>query len=453
MQQLDSMYDIIFQDAKIRKVLLNFHSSIWDTLTVFQKQKVIKELNGRIAHLYGYKENKINKTQRASMGSHDAFKWEINISEDVLETSNGYDVLDTYFHELRHAFQARAVQNKLTDKETVSEEDKQAWKKNLLPQNYFGGDSRYYKFQALEKDAWKTGLLFARKVYFMNKRVIGKEDPKWEEYCSKYKQVIMTFVSDSKAYKKLIEINEREIDKIYSSNKDDISLVDKGIFYVDEILSKKSIQELDFTEVGILLSPYAFINLDIRQKVDLIKRYCSIVKIGDGPIEIGENTVGSIKIEKELYSLENSYGLVNSILTINFKRIVELVINDADDDFEMDKKAREEIKLNMYRNKKGTYINFVPDTENMLLYSIQPIARYESHYILSEFKKLKDVEYKAYGENSRVWAYWQRLYDNRLIFKTFAKLVDMPFKQYYQQQLLEYKQKIIKEEQKNKNTQ
>ena len=137
--------------------------------------------------------------------------------------------------------------------------------------------------------------------------------------------------------------------------------------------------------------------------------------------------------------------MVNDILTINFKRIVELIINDLDVDFSINDKAKHELKLNMYKSKSGKHINYVSDHDNLLLYSVQPIARYESEYILKEFKKLKDAELEAYGANSSVWAYWERLYDNKLIFKTFSKLVGIPFSEYYKNQLREYKQKILKD--------
>ena len=111
----------------------------------------------------------------------------------------------------------------------------------------------------------------------------------------------------------------------------------------------------------------------------------------------------------------------------------------------MDDKAKTELKLNMYKDKKGKHINYISDADNLLLYSVQPIARYESAYILKEFKKLKDIELQAYGANSSVWDYWERLYNNALIFKTFAKLVEMPFSEYYNNQLKEYRRRILQD--------
>ena len=182
MKQLDSMYDRIFEDKKLQKLFLNFHIKNWGKLSVEQKQKIIKEMNGRVASLYGYEVCKIKKIKTNHYGAQNSFTWEINLSETMLETSSGYEVLDTYFHELKHAFQTRAIQNRLTDKEHVEENDRKKWQANFLPSNYFGGDSPYYQYQAVEQDAWVTGLLFTRRIYFMNKLAIPDIDPTWQEY-------------------------------------------------------------------------------------------------------------------------------------------------------------------------------------------------------------------------------------------------------------------------------
>ena len=445
MKQLESMYDLIFEDKKLQQVFLNIHSSNWDKLTIKEKQNVIKQINGRVAALYGYEICKIRTDDSANCGSQNSFTWEISLSNHTLENYDGYEVIDTYFHELRHAFQHRAVQNRLTDKEIVSEDNKNKWKRNFLPQNYFGGDSDYYAYQSVELDAWVTGLLFARKIYFMNKKVIKEEDPKWEEYCSKHRSLIMTLVSDCKEAKKVVEENEEEIDRIYATRSDSVEQLEKGIEYAHTILKDKKIEELSFEEIAILMSPYAFPTLDTKQSVAVAKRYSELVKVGDEEILVKENTVGSIKVGELLHGIDNAYGLANDILTINYKRIVELIINDMDVGFEVNDTMRNELKLNMYKDKKGKHINYISDMDNLLLYSVQPIAKYESAYVLNEFKKLKDAELKAYGTNSSVWSYWERMYDNTLIFKTFARLVDMPFSEYYKKQLKEYKANIAKD--------
>ena len=114
MKQLDKMYDIIFEDERLQELFLNFHTDNWCLLDKDEKFLIIEEINTIVSDLYGYEKNKINKTESHFYGFHSSFKWEITISEESLEYDNGYEIIDTYFHELRHAFQSRAIEGKLT---------------------------------------------------------------------------------------------------------------------------------------------------------------------------------------------------------------------------------------------------------------------------------------------------------------------------------------------------
>ena len=64
--------------------------------------------------------------------------------------------------------------------------------------------------------------------------------------------------------------------------------------------------------------------------------------------------------------------------------------------------------------------------------------------------KLKKIELEAYGKNSEIWKFWERFYNNNLIYKTFSKLVDMPFSEYYNIQLGKYRERIAKYKSNNK---
>lgn len=450
MKELSKMYDIIFQDEELQKLFLSFHSKNWYQLDMNQRFSLISKINERVANLYEYEVNKIKHDKVIGYGSHSAFKWEISFNDMSLEYDNGYEVIDTYFHELRHAFQNRCVQNKLTDKEEATEEQKESWKKNLLPGNYFGGNSEYYKFQSIEQDAWITGMLFARKIYFLNKKVINEPDEEWEKYCNLHRDTITLFISDNLDAKVLLEKTEKEIDEIYASKSDDIEQLEKGSKYVDEILKNNEISKLGFNDVGILLSPYAFFNLDITQKVELIKRYRDLTRVDDRKVVVKENTVGSIKVGRNLHFIEDSYGLVNDILSDNFRNIVDNLVAGTEMNYEVSDRAKKELKLNMYRDENGKFINFIKDSENLLLFSVQPYARYETYYILEEFMKLKKIELEAYGKNSEIWKFWERFYNNNLIYKTFSKLVDMPFSEYYNIQLGKYRERIAKYKSNNK---
>ena len=440
MKQLDKMYDIIFEHPRLKELFLNVHSSKWKNLSVDEKKEMFIEINSIVANLYGYKENTLKFIKLRGYGAQNAFKWEIFINEDSLATDDGYEVIDTYFHELRHGFQARAVQNKLTDKEYASDEQKKEWKRNLLPGNYFGGESQYYQFQSIEKDAWITGMLFARRIYFMNKEVLNLEDEEWENYCARARENIMIFISDSKESKKIVEEVAEIIDDIYSERRDEIEQLDKGVEYYNE-LTKLSIESLDFNQIATLLSPYAWLNLDIEKKIRVVKRYCEIVGISEDIITIEENTVGSVKIGDNLHTFNDGYSLVNDALSINFRYIVEAIVEDRDSEFEVDELAKEEIKLNMYKAEDGTLINYVSEYDNYFMYALQPFAKYEAIYVLSQFEKLKQAELESYGKNSSLWQMWERLYNNKMIYAMYTKLTEIEFEDYYKTLIDSYKDK------------
>lgn len=441
MKQLDKMYDIIFEHPRLKELFLNIHTSRWQTLTLDEKKEILSEINTLIANLYGYKENALKFIKLKGYGAQSAFKWEIFINENSLQTDDCYEIIDTYFHELRHGFQARAVQNKLTDKEYVSEDLKKEWKRNLLPGNYFGGESEYYQYQSIEKDAWITGMLFARKIYFMNKQVLNLEDEEWEKYCARARDNIMIFVSDSRESQKIIEEVNELIDDLYSERRDEIEQLDKGVEYYNQ-LTHLPIENLDFNQIATLLSPYAWLNLDVDTKIKVVKRYCEIVGIGEDIITIEENTVGSVKVGDNIHTFNDGYSLVNDVLSVNFRYIVDAITADKETTFEIDEEAKEEIKLNMYKNKDGVLINYVSEYDNYFMYALQPFAKYEAYYVLGEFEKLKQAELEAYGKNSSLWRVWERLYNNKMIYQTYTRLTQIEFDEYYKNLMNTYKEKI-----------
>ena len=97
-----------------------------------------------------------------------------------------------------------------------------------------------------------------------------------------------------------------------------------------------------------------------------------------------------------------------------------------------------------------TKINYVKDVDNLFLFSLQPYAKYESMYALREFKKLKDIELAAYGNNCGEWDHWEKFYDNKLIFKTAEEVFDIKFRDYYNKKLKEYSENIKKDLENNK---
>ena len=451
LKKLESFYDVIFQDEDLQKLFLNFHSSKWEKLSSEQKFNILSTINDKVASLYGYKTPTINKEKTKKLsGYQDAFNWEICINQDSLN-DNPYDVIDTYFHELRHSFQHRAVQNELAGSEFASKDDVREWRRNIFPGNYFRADSPYYYNQPLEKDAWIHGFLFAREVYFLNHKVIVLKDETWDDYCKRYRGLIMNMVSDNEVSNNLLKEIDNKINEIYDLHQEDVTYIDMGRKYIKEFVKNKGIANLDFNEVAILLSPYAFVNLTTSNKVKLLNRYIELNKYGNGKLDVSENTVQMIRMGGNYFGVNSSLTLVNNLISYNFKKMTQDILKGKLEDDSLSLKAINEIKLNLYKNKDGKKINYVEDVENLFLFSLQPYAKYESKYALKEFKRLKDIELEAYGNNCKDWDYWERFYDNKLIFKTASEIFDIKFSEYYDNKLKEYKDNIKRDLVNNKS--
>jgi hypothetical protein len=79
----------------------------------------------------------------------------IRINEDYLSRPDGYQIMQTMIHEMRHAYQHAAVRD--PDSYTVSAETIKAWEENLKPGNYKSTSNGYsyteYVSQPVEWDA------------------------------------------------------------------------------------------------------------------------------------------------------------------------------------------------------------------------------------------------------------------------------------------------------------
>jgi len=441
-RELEPMYDTLFEDEELRKLFLNVHNKYWSKLNIKEKVDLVKQINEKVASLYGYRTPIIKLNKVATYGAYSSFYWEIFINPDSLKNDNGYEVIDTYFHELRHSYQKRCVENELTDKETYDENLKKLWARNQIPGNYFDGDSSYYKWQPTERDAWSTGVLFARKIYMLNKKVISEKDPTWETYCQAHKDVIMNFISASEESKEYIAAAQKEIDEIYDARSSDLEQIELAKEYIEKLAKNSNIDELSYEEIGILLSKYCYRQLDISNKVKVWKRYYDLTKVDNNSYKIEENTIDSIKCGKRTVFASNALAIVNILLTENFIKIVNAIVNDKKIGYSLSEEATREIKLNMYKDENKKKINYIGDNENLFLFSLQPYARYESGYVLDEFKRLKDIELKYFKKNSNVWAYWENFYDNSLIYKTAEDLMGMSIEEYYASLLKTYEDRI-----------
>lgn len=442
MRQLDSMYNEIFTDNRLRELFLNFWGPVWNKTSVEDKIKIMTEINERVAGIYGYSTPTLNQVHNKNYGSFAAFNWKLTLNPDVLENDTGWENIDTYFHELRHSFQHRAIENELTGSEAVEKRNKHLWQRNFLPGNYFGGEHAFYLYQPVEEDAWRTGMLFAREVYKLCKdHYSEQEDETWKTYCTLHKNIIVDFISENDDSREKLEGIAGSIKEIYDGRQNDLEQIEMGKKFIAN-LENVPVSEMTFEQVGILLSPYAFTYIDIEKKVELLNRYAELIRVGRKKISIKENTVASISVGGHLYSVASPFTLVNSVLSVQFKNIVDYVLKGKDVGYTINENAKKELILNLYKNANNKKINYVADVDNLFIFSLQPYARYESSYILKEFKKLKEIELQYYGKNYDGWKYWEDFYDNGKIYKMAEEVFGMKFKDYYKALLTTYAQRI-----------
>ena len=444
-KQLDKMYDLIFKDETLVGLFRNISQINWRRLTIEEKEDIMTKINNRVSELYKIPllKLKFSPAKDRLYGYANSFYWEIMLNQDALDKEDGYEAIDTYFHELRHSFQHRAVEGKLSSKEHADPEDIAAWKLNFMVGNYFSGDSKYYVFQPVEKDAWTTGMQFARRIHMLNKDD-KIEDQDWNAYCERHKAIIMLFISDSEESRKQVSAIESEIQEIYANNDNDEEQEDMASVYVTELLDQKKVEQFTFEEVGACLSPYAFSKLSLKNKVKVIQKYCEYIKVNTKrKINIFENTVGSINIDHNLYGVGDSLVLVNSLTSSIFTDIVDKIVNGENMNYDwLSEDVRKELYLNMYR-KNGKNINFIKDTDNLFLFSLQPYAKYEAKYILERFQELKDIELKVFGKNCKVWKSWETFYDQDAIYDKASEIMGRDFDDYYKEQLDNYEKNIL----------
>ena len=442
MRQLDSMYNAIFADTRLRELFLNFWGPVWSKTSVEDKVKIMTEINERVAKIYGYSTPALNQVNNKNYGSFAAFNWKLTLNPDVLANDTGWENIDTYFHELRHSFQHRAIENELTDSEKVEKRNKYLWQRNFLPGNYFGGEHAFYLYQPVEEDAWRTGMLFAREVYKLcREHYSEQEDETWKTYCTLHKNIIVDFISENEDSKEKLGKIGDSIKEIYDGRQSDLEQIEIGKKFIAN-LEKVPVSEMTFEQVAILLSPYAFTYIDVEKKVELLNRYVELIKVGRRKIPVKENTVASISVGGHLYSVSSSLTLVNAVLSVQFKNIVDYVLKGQDVGYTINENAKKELILNLYKNAKNKKINYVGDVDNLFVFSLQPYARYESSYILKEFKKLKEIELQYYGKNYDGWKYWEDFYDNGKIYKMAEEVFGMKFKDYYKALLATYAERI-----------
>ena len=441
----DSFYDRLFDNEEFVDILCDFHSSKWSKLSKEDRLEVLNKFLNKYSEVFLLKDIKVKKSSNKNFsGSYMDLKLAVNDNEYAIENTSQYDVLDTLFHELRHNFQRRVVSRNVSEFETFNEEDREKWKLNFLVSprgygNYISSDDEYgylYYFQPVEKDAFMSGLSLTKKAYEIIKTKLG-EDIAFKEYAIMNKDRIMLYFSDEDEYVLALQNGEKSVFEIFEKNNKEIDVEKKCLNIAKETM-KKDIKDMSIEEIISLFSVYVWSYLEDEYKIDLLYEYdCRVNKYKKAKIKKVNNTAfkvcGAISLREDIGSI------LNNLFSYQFAIMVESMLMGKE---YCDPKLKEELSINLYSVDKKR-INYIKDSDNFLLYSIQPYALFEGRTIIEWFKMLKEVETKFYGIDNGDYDKWIDFYDNEKYIPYIEKFYDKPFDDIYEELVGSMRKRMI----------
>lgn len=433
----DNVYNRLFENEEFLEILYGFHSSNWKKMTIEERKVLINLFIDKYSEVLGIDKLKFKKGKNKSYaGSYNDINGLVNVNAKAIEDTSQYDIMDTLFHELRHNFQHRAVAKNLTEYETVDEELVKKWKLNFLfsPRGYSNyidtqGDNKgLYLYQPVEKDAFMTGLCLTKKAYSVIKDKLG-EDDEFVEYAKIQKYTIMLYFSNEEVYVNGRKIGEEKVDALFDKNNKEKQIEKKCCKIAAETM-KKDISEMSLEEIISLFSVYVWSYLEDDYKLELLKEYDRRVNKGKAvKIELDGNSV--IKINGKMYMRDRILNILNDMYTVHFQNLVKQIIKG---NVEVESKIKEELIINMYEIDKKK-INYVKDSDNFLLYSIQPFALLEGKIVIEWFKKIKEVEKKFYDIDSSEYEDMIDFYNYDKYIPFIEEFYGMSFEDVYNEQV------------------
>lgn len=452
MFEYDKFYDYLFNDEEFLNIIYKFHSSFWNSMDIKARNDLIQSFINRYCEIF---KMDYVKMQNISLG-HNAGIYEdlssvVSVSKDGISSESQYDVMDTLFHELRHNFQHRAVDGNLSDIEYASEKQIKNWKVNFLNSpmgfsNYIsnvGENGRLYYYQPVEEDAFKTGLSCTKKAYGLMKEKYG-DDKQFVVYARRLSNTIMIYFSDEDLYRNNREEKREEVFKLFNTNNKKFEDEKKCIKIANKTM-EKNLEDMSFEEINSLLSVYVWGYLNDDYKIEILKEYDRRIN-KNTHVKIEKKGNSGIKINKDLFPRNDILSILNMLFTYEFQAKVSNIINGLED---CNPKLKEEIKINMYTNN-GKLINYVKDSENFLLYSIQPFALLEGKVVLKQFLDIKKAQENIYGVTSDEYESMIDFYDYDKYIPYIEKFYGKSFNSIYNEQLKEMKKKIIEVKKNNR---
>lgn len=452
MFEYDDIYNKLFENEGFVEILSKFHSNSWNNLEKKERFELIDSFVNKYAEVLNLGELKVKKEDSKNIsGSYRDIKTIVNVNVETADKISQYDLIDTLFHELRHNFQHRAVSKNLHDGEIVSEEKRKAWKLNFLvsPRKYgnyisnVGENSHLYLYQPVEKDAFMSGLALTRKSYEIIEQRVGEIDEGFYKYAYYNKDLIMKYFSKEEKYVKEMEEKEREVYDIFLKNNKEYHIEKECLKIANETM-KKDVKDMSVEEIMSLFSVYVWAYLDDDYKLDLLQEYdMRVNKYKKAKFSKESNT--AFKICGKTNLREDIGNILNDLFSYQFSVIVKMMI---DGKIPCDPRLREELEINKFVFDKKE-INYVKDSDNFLLYSIQPYALFEGRTVIEWFKKLKEVETKFYGIDNGDYDSWIDFYDNDKYIPYIEKFYDKPFEDIYNELVATMKKRVTEVKKRN----
>lgn len=441
----DKVYDRLFANEEFVDILCKFHTSNWEKLNKAERIAVLQEFVNKYVEILEIGDMKLkgDKRNKHYSGSYYDIGGLVNFNEDAVEKSSQYDIMDTLFHELRHNFQRRAVAKNLSRYETVSEEDRKLWKLNFLvsPRGYGnyisteGENAGLYYYQPVERDAFMTGFSLTRKAYELVKERMG-EDVEYILYARPFKNLLMIYFSDEEKYVNNMKEMQKRVFEIFESNNKEREIEKKCMEIAKETM-KKDIKDMSMEEIMSLFSMYVWAYLDDDYKLELLFEYDSRVNKYK-KAKITKESNSGFKVCGVINTRDNIGTILNNLFSFEFAGMVEMMIHGKMD---CDPELREELAVNMWMENKKR-INYIADSENFLLYSMQPYALHEGKTIKKWFEKIKEVQQKVYGVDGSHWDHWIDFYDNDKYIPYIEKFYEKPFEEIYGELVAGMKAKV-----------
>ena len=443
----DKNYDILFNSEKFIDVLCKFHSSHWENCNIGERIDIIKEFVTIYCEIFKIKNLKVKMIDTTHSGSYMDYKNWVNVNKDLIINGNQYDVMDTLFHELRHNFQHRAIAGNIDNEiEKVDENNVKEWKMNFKSSptgycNYIstkGEKSHLYYYQPVEADAFRCGLSLTRKAYFIISKMKGN-DVEFKEYGKMYRDYIMTYFSKEEEFVAIFEKNRKEIFAMYEENNEKFKLEKECLKKAKVLMNEKNIVDMSLEEICSLFSVFVWAYLEDDYKVSLLKEYDKRVN-NHKPIKIEMVGNSTFRINGIIHDRSQILSILNTMFSFEYKKKVEAIVKGKES---CPANLKEELEVNMYEHD-GKKINFIEDSDNFTMYSIQPFALYEAKVIIEQFKKVKECEVNFYGVNEESFENMIDFYDYDKYIPYIEKFFEKPFKEIYDELVKKMRGKINK---------